>query len=307
MAGPHLFVYSVCGDAHAERVNISLRFLKRFTRQDILVVAARSSAQIHHDQVMRLEPAAEYDNGQASILLKTNLHRLIGDRSGRCCYLDSDIVAVDSEIDAIFNMKSGPVAFAADHSRMRIFSRWAVNCRCVSNECDHLLLAIKSKFGVEISEPNWQHWNGGVFVFDAEATDFMDTWHQYTRSIFSDPHWRTRDQGTLIATVWKLGLQRQAVLPRTYNYIVDAMHRVPDARRPSLSTADYYIDHGYSFDASSELPRPHFLHFINGSMGARGWKNWDDAEALLACAGPAPSNPGSRRAASSIPRPSARV
>lgn len=278
-----LFVYAVCGDAHAERVNISLRFLKHFTRKDVLVVAARSAAPIHHDQVIRHEPGREYDNRQAGILLKTNLHRLISGVIGsrRCCYLDSDVVAVDSEVDAIFRKKSGTVTFAADHGRMRLFSRWAVKCGCVGNECDHLRAAIESKFGIEISEPNWQHWNGGVFLFDCESTDFLDTWHRYTRAIFDDPDWRTRDQGSLIAAVWKQGLQYQPVLPRAFNYIVDAMHGVPVAKRPSLPVENYYIDRGYSLDRNSELPRPHFLHFINGSMGARGWRNWGEAEALL--------------------------
>jgi hypothetical protein len=276
-----LFVYAVCGNAHAERVNISLRFLKRFTHLEVLVVASRSTAPIDHDQVIRVEVGNEYDNRQASILLKTNLHRLIGPRSGCCCYIDSDVVAVSSEIDDIFKFKAGPVAFARDHGRMRIFSRWAVNCGCARNECDHLRSAIESKFGVDIGDPDWQHWNGGVFLFDSESADFMDTWHKYTRSISNDPNWRTRDQGTLIATVWKQGLQDQPVLPRTFNYIVDAMHGVPDAKRPSLSVANYYVDGGYSLNGSSELPRPRFLHFINGSMGVRGWKNWDEAEALL--------------------------
>jgi hypothetical protein len=144
-----------------------------------------------------------------------------------------------------------------------------------------LRVAIESKFGVEITDTDWQHSNGGVFLFDSESTDFMDTWHQYTQSICNDPDWRTRDQGTLIAAVWKQGLQHQPVLPRAFNHIVDAMHGVPDAKRRSRSVANYYVDRGYSLDASSELPRPHFLHFINGSMGARGWKNWDEAEALL--------------------------
>jgi len=276
-----LFVYAVCGDAHSELVNISLRFLKRFTRKDVLVVVARSSAPIRHDQVIRLESSGRYDDRQTSILMKTGLHRLIGERPGCCCYLDSDVVAVSSEIDSIFDMKTGPVTFAADHTRMRIFSRWAVSCGCASNECDHLRATIESKFGVEIGHPNWQHWNGGVFLFDSESTNFMDMWHEYTQSIFGDPHWRTRDQGTLIAAVWKLGLQHQPVLPRNYNYIVDAMHGVPNPKRPALSSAGYHVDREYSLDPCNGLPRPHFLHFINGSMGARGWKNWDEAEALL--------------------------
>jgi hypothetical protein len=277
----NLFVYALCGDRHADLVNTSLRFLKHFTRQDVLVVASRCEPQINHDQVIQLESPAEFDNHQASILLKTNLHRLAGGADRRCCYLDTDVIAVDSEIDGIFDMQHGPVVFAADHGRMRSFSRWAVTCPCVVGDCDHLKERILSKFGVEVTEHNWQHWNGGVFVFDSRSTDFMDTWHQYTRSIFGDAGWKTRDQGTLIATVWKHGLQNQPVLPRAYNYIVDAKRGVADAKRPSLTASDYRVDETYSLTPGSGLPRPHFLHFINGSMGAPGWKNWDDAEEAL--------------------------
>jgi|HubBroStandDraft_6_1064221.scaffolds.fasta_scaffold32024_2 hypothetical protein len=277
----NLFVYALCGDPHVSFVNMSLRFLKRFTGQDILIVASRCSVPIEHDQVLWIESPPEFDNHQASIMLKTNLHRLVGPRAGGCCYLDTDTVAVDSDIDAIFGMKSGPVTFAADHGQMRRFSRWAVLCGCPRGECDHLREAIRTKFGVEVTDPNWQHWNGGVFLFDSESGDVMDTWHQYTRSIFKDTHWRTRDQGTLIATVWKHGLQNQPVLPRVYNYIVDAMFGVVDARRASLNASDYHVDESYSLKSGSKLPRPHLLHFINKAMGARGWKNWDDVEALL--------------------------
>jgi len=276
-----LFVYSICGEAHSRLVNLSLRFLKRFTRHDVLVVTARSTSPIDHDQVLRLEAGGEYDDRRASILIKTNLHRLIGDRAGCCCYLDSDVVAVHSQIDAIFKLKSGPVTFAPDHVTMRKFSRWAVNCDCTANECDHLKAAIKSKFDVEIDEPSWQHWNGGVFLFDSESSDFMNTWHDYTRQIFADPAWKTRDQGTLIATVWKHGLQHQPMLPDAYNYIVDPMHGVAARKRPSLQAPDYSVDLSYSLCGGSDLMHPRFLHFINGAMGARGWKNWDDVEALL--------------------------
>ncbi|MGH9763648.1 MAG: hypothetical protein ACREAC_22685, partial [Blastocatellia bacterium] len=81
----NLFVYAVCGDAHGRLVNTSLRFLKRFTSQEVLVVASRCASQIEHDQVIRIDPGDAFDNHQASILLKTNLHRLVGGRTGQSC------------------------------------------------------------------------------------------------------------------------------------------------------------------------------------------------------------------------------
>jgi hypothetical protein len=255
--------------------------LKHFSRQEILVVASRCDVSIDHDQVIRMQVPEQFDNHQASIILKTNLHRLLGKPAQRCCYLDTDIIAVDHQVDAIFDLKRGPVSFGLDHVRMRRFSRWAVRCACDGGDCDHLREAILKKFGVEVQEPDWQHWNGGVFLFDSESTDFLDTWYEYTREILADSGWKTRDQGTLIAAVWRHGLENQPPLPSVYNYIVDPMHEVKESRRASLRPSEYQVDNQYSLEGTSELPRPHFLHFINKSLGARGWKNWDEAENRL--------------------------
>jgi hypothetical protein len=276
-----LFVYAVCGDDHVRLVNTSLRFLKRFTRQDIVVAVSRCSVDVEHDQILRVGMPDSWTDHQTSILMKINLYRLLGQPPRRCCYLDSDVIAVNPTVDTIFRHKRGPVAFAADHVRLRRFSRWAVNCYCESGSCDHLQEAIENKFGVALSEPDWQHWNGGVYLFDSESIEFTDTWDRYTRSAFEDPRWKTRDQGTLVATVWKLGLQNQAVLPGTYNFIVDAMWGVPENLRASLDPTQYHVDMRYSLNAGPGFLRPHFLHLINGSPNARGWQNWDDAEKCL--------------------------
>ncbi|MBL4585556.1 MAG: hypothetical protein JKX84_00655 [Flavobacteriales bacterium] len=39
--------------------------------------------------------------------------------------------------------------------------------------------------------------------------------------IFKDPAWKTRDQGTLIATAWEYDLKDQKALDSKWNYIVD--------------------------------------------------------------------------------------
>ena len=84
--------------------------------------------------------------------------------------------------------------------------------------CSHLKEAIASKLNVTIDE-HWQHWNGGVFLFDDSSHEFMQAWHQNTLAIFEDPYWKTRDQGTLISTVWQLGLQQAPLLPKKFNFI----------------------------------------------------------------------------------------
>jgi hypothetical protein len=279
MRSGNVFVYAVTGNAHIEQVNRSLRFLKHFTRQQIVVLAARHDLPVDHDQVIEAQFPAEFDDHQASILLKTGLHtRLdLGDRTW--CYLDSDVFAVHEDVDQIFQDKPTPVLFAADHIRLSSFSRYAIRCACSGGCCDHLREAIASKFGVVISDPEWHHWNGGVFVFGAQSFDFLDTWHVNTRSILNDPQWRTRDQGTLAATVWKFGLQHQPPLPAKFNYIVDGRRDLPDEERAAATPLTYSVDESYSLVDGSPT-HPAFLHFI-GNTSKPGWRNWDEAEAKL--------------------------
>jgi hypothetical protein len=103
-----------------------------------------------------------------------------------------------------------------------------------------------------------------------------------TSRIFGDPFWKTRDQGTLIATAWKHGLERQPTLDRNFNYIVDPMRGLSDRERKGILPPGYTIDASYSLSGDSGLSRPYFLHMINGAIGASGWKNWDDAASLVA-------------------------
>jgi hypothetical protein len=276
-----LFVYVVAGDSQVPRLNHSLEFLKHFVRCEIVVIASRCTLPINHDQVMRPYVDELFDDHQASILLKTGLHRVLGRVPDECCYIDSDVIAVSSESEKIFSEKTGLVTFAADHVRLGGFSRYAVRCACQRGDCDHLRQAIGEKFDIEVSDPNWQHWNGGVFLFDSGSTAFLDTWHNLTRSAFEDPFWRTRDQGTLVAAVWRHGLQHQASLDRKYNHIVDPWRHVSDQARVGKLPSAYRVDSSYSLKGESGLARPVLLHMINGAVGAAGWKNWDDAAHVL--------------------------
>lgn len=88
-------------------------------------------------------------------------------------------------------------------------------------ECNHLREAVHKKFGTPKPQVNFQHWNGGVFLFDDQSHDFLETWFQSTMDIFKDPYWKTRDQGTLIKTVWESGLQKHPTLAIKWNAIAD--------------------------------------------------------------------------------------
>jgi hypothetical protein len=271
-----MFVYCVCDEQHARAVETSLRFLKRVSRADIVVVTARAE-RIAHDQTFSVDVPAGLTDHQASLLLKTALPRLIAS-SSVACYLDSDQIAVSSDVDQVFSLFQPPVTFAADHCRVDVFSRFAVRCGCPASPCDHLRCAIHEKFDVLVSDPTWNHWNGGLFLFSERSTEFAAHWHDYTLLALEDPYWEVRDQGTLVAAAWRLGLGSHATLPVRYNRIVDRFRGHHEARRAGLSVADYRVDTGYSL---TDDPSPAFLHFVNGGVGSLGWKNWDDAEALF--------------------------
>lgn len=274
---PGTFVYCVCGDRHARAVETSLRFLKRVSKADMIVVTARA-APIAHDQTLSVEMPEGLTDHQASILLKIALPSLIP-TGGVTCYLDSDQIAVSSDVDQVFSLYRPPVTFAADHRRLDDFSRYGVRCGCRTPPCQCLRRAIFDTFDVRIADPMWTHWNGGLFLFSERSVDFAACWRDYTLLAFEDPYWRVRDQGTLAAAVWRMGLEHHATLPTRFNRIVDRFRGHPEERRAGLLVADYRVDVGYSLE---DRPPPAFLHFINGGVGARGWKNWDDAEALLA-------------------------
>lgn len=132
-------------------------------------------------------------------------------------------------------------------------------------ECNDLVEQISETFGTEIEGKNWQHWNGGVFVFGDEAHDFLDKWHEKTRRIFSLPQWKTRDQGTLIATVWENGLKNQAVLPQRYNFLADY-------RQKNIHHRGALV-----FEKDGVVVAPDFIHIYH-HWADKKWDVWQGVE-----------------------------
>jgi hypothetical protein len=132
-------------------------------------------------------------------------------------------------------------------------------------ECNHLIEQINSTFGITVKEENWQHWNGGVFLFDDESHAFLDAWHQKTMHIFTLPEWKTRDQGTLIATAWEFGLQEQLLLSKRFNFIADynSHHIALDETKTHLTD-----------DSFKTLHDPALIHVYH-NFGLKGWDVWD--------------------------------
>jgi hypothetical protein len=132
--------------------------------------------------------------------------------------------------------------------------------------CSHLQEAIKQEFGVEVKLLDWQHWNGGVFLFDDSSVDFLSRWHEKTLRIFDLPNWKTRDQGTLIATVWEAGLQNHRTLSRKYNLIADYGHK----------KINYLNQLTFQFE-DGEIVEPAFIHIYHHWADLK-WNVWKDVE-----------------------------
>lgn len=130
--------------------------------------------------------------------------------------------------------------------------------------CVHLNDYIYEKFNVQSEKEAWNHWNGGVFLFDDSSQDFLDRWHEWTVSCFDDPRFRTRDQGTLIATVWSMKLQNHFTLSKKWNLLADF-----------YSTKWHFNkDYGtFTWSQDEERIKPELIHIYH-HWGDVDWKVW---------------------------------
>jgi hypothetical protein len=378
--GRKKFVFVVCGGReHIDTIHVSLRYLRYFSKNEIIVVtdSSRNEIPIEHDNIVDVTTPTDFNHHQASIYLKTSLHRQLPSENFYC-YLDTDVLAVTSQVDSIFEHYHAPITFGSDHCVLDEFSPVAVSCNCLkeyndrvsllkkaitecealridydntlndintrveaskkdkgtyllerikynlpsafyyfdktyklhkkdqiwyktgkpvihqdvarcveeksglvwepltqkwltptgddANElkCTHLHEALKAKFQIDITNPEWQHWNGGVFLFDTHSHAFLDWWHSSTMLIFEDKSWKTRDQGTLAATVWKFGLQNHPKLEMRYNFIADYYN----LRMEYLGNLEFTT-------TGANKIIPYFLHIYH-HFGDESWKVWRD-------------------------------
>ena len=127
------FVFVLCGDSeYIDTLHYSLKALSRFSKCEILVITdlSRNAAAIEWPNIIDVRTPVAFDNHQASIYLKTGLHKFLP-QGRRYCYLDTDVVAVSRDVDSIFDRYIAPITFAADHSRLGDFSPYAVRCGCL--------------------------------------------------------------------------------------------------------------------------------------------------------------------------------
>ena len=167
---PGGFVLLACGEHYARRVNTALTFLKRVTRSEIVVLRARALSPIEHDQVINCVPPAHFSDAQATVALKTNVHRLVRGDKREWCYLDSDVIVVDPEINRIFEHRKAAVAFGSDHTDIDDQSKHIVRCGCSKQRCEHLRQEIDKQFEIRIDDGHWFPWNGGYLYSDPNRT-----------------------------------------------------------------------------------------------------------------------------------------
>jgi hypothetical protein len=136
--------------------------------------------------------------------------------------------------------------------------------------CNHLAESIQQEFDIEINKQNIQHWNGGVFLFNKNSIEFLNTWHQYTMAIFNKELWKTRDQGTLAATMLKYGLQNQKTLPLEFNFIADYYDPI----------ITFNISKGFTNDNYKRIIKPRLIHIYH-EFGNKNWDIWQGVEHIL--------------------------
>ena len=128
--------------------------------------------------------------------------------------------------------------------------------------CNHLSEYLSQTYGINISG-DWQHWNGGVFLFDDSSAEFLDYWHEKTITEFANPYTKTRDQGTLALTAWKFGLQNHPTLPVEYNWIAEFADK----------NIDYDSTKGYTRDGFKTISHPILMHIYH-HWGDEEWSIW---------------------------------
>ncbi len=392
------FVFVVCGgEVYIDTLNIALRFLKVFSKSDVIVItdSSRNECPIQCEHIVDVRTDKAYTHHQASVFLKTSIHRYLDLDKGKYCYLDSDILAISDKADEVFLEEPEVIGFCADNITLDLFSPYAVNCGCYEkarqNEqhlleaqsayakllaeweafkkehkgdvldaiiaeanakksrnlfalsrfaiekacplcrkasfksyswdkklkvwrnykgevilfpivtyyeyiarktgftyvpegnfwseqsdhdaciprCTHLHELIKKSNGCEISPDSWQHWNGGLFLFNRNSVEFLEYWHERTISIFKDADWKVRDQGTLAQTVWRFGLQNCRTIDSRFNFILDYY-------KPGLGLDG---KGGFTKDNFASIIQPEMVHVYH-RFGDEQWEVWQYLKAF---------------------------
>ena len=153
----NIFVFVVCGaKEHIDTLHFSLTALKKFSKLRIIIVTdkSRNEEDIRHTEIVNVDTPSQLDHHQASIYLKTGLNKFLP-KGNNYCYLDTDVVSVDSKVDDIFELYQSPITFCTDHCTIDEFSPSAISCGC------------KEAFLIDSQLPYYYHddFQKNVFVY----------------------------------------------------------------------------------------------------------------------------------------------
>jgi len=124
----NIFIFVVCGaKEHIDTLHFSLPYLKKHSKNDIWVFtdSKRNEIPILHDDIIDIETPKDFDHHQASIYLKTGIHKFVPSGNNY-----TDIIAYNDKVDLIFDEFITPIRFAPDHCTMPYFSPYSLNCGC---------------------------------------------------------------------------------------------------------------------------------------------------------------------------------
>lgn len=132
--GMNYFVYVVCGaKEYIDQLHFSLLFLRHFSKYPIYVATdtMRNEIPIEHDNLIDVKTPQELNNHQAHLYIETSLHKHLHLYDGdKACYIDSDVIALNTEINDVFSHFQAPVTFAGDHCTIDLFSPKITHCGC---------------------------------------------------------------------------------------------------------------------------------------------------------------------------------
>ena len=184
------FVFVVCGaKENIDELNFSLTYIRHFSDYPVFVVTdyKRNSEKIIHDIIINYSTPEKLDHHQASIYLKTRLDKIL-EPGLLYCYLDSDIVAVNREINEIFEHKKSTISFTSDIVDMRRFSCYAVKCGCMEKNRQRIELLDNSVSSYKKVLREWQK----VHKKRIEIKERLKT-----LIVYWDDHYKIKDKALL--------------------------------------------------------------------------------------------------------------
>ena len=168
---------------------------------------------------------------------------------------------------------SPTLMFGPDPSTIDQFSRYAVNCRCISGSCHHLRQSIRLLFNQTVVDGTLQPWNGGLYLFDAASCTFAQRWHSNTMLAFEHPYWRVRDQATLFVTRLQFGLLDHPIIESNLVRIVDPFWGYKESDRAALESHQLHVDASFRLTGvkASTFPPRQINGVASGDEGAINW------------------------------------